>query len=221
MAKYWTMRARFLLLVLLFLLGQVSCALRTPPPSVTGAASPVASAPRDFARDGARRSPSDARNQRLIHIASFDCEKHETFPGRPAQRGDVTPANGIRYWHGGGPGGSNWNVEDLRCSVRATTSCTRGRVDVILRVGKAIVAERPVDLTGGQVDVEMSLAQKVWRGQVDERSEILADTLFQTAAFRSFVALTCTSPFEATYRDSRYLDVTDDDSFVAGFASGE
>jgi hypothetical protein len=164
----------------------------------------------------------DVGEQKLIRVAGFDCEKREAFPGLPAQNGLVARANGIRSWHGGGPGGANWNVEDLRCVVRVSTSCERGRLEVVLRVGKAIVAQRQVEIRGTSIDVEIPLSMKSWKPHVDEPiKKVTADLPYKIAAFRAFVAMDCTAPSQMNLKNSSYRDVTDDDAFVAGFASGE
>jgi len=187
--------------------------------STSRAAVPAPDAGRAVPAQTAARA--DAGEQRLVRVSAFDCEKKEEFPGQPAQKGPVTPANGIRSWHGGGPGGANWNVGDLRCVVRVETSCERGRVDVILRVGKATVAEKKVD-AARTVDVEIPLAQKSWRQNLDDvKKKSSLDLPYRTAVFRALAAVDCAAPTQASLKVSGYRDVTDEEAFVAGFASGE
>jgi hypothetical protein len=175
--------------------------------------------------DAGRAAPvataHDAAEQRLVRVTAFDCEKKEEFPGLPAQKGPVTSTSGIRSWHGGGPGGANWNVGDLRCVVRVETSCDHGHVDVILRVGKVVVAERKADVAR-TVDVEVSVALKAWKQNLDDvKKKGVTDLPYRTAVFRALAAVDCSAPRQANLKLSGYRDVTDEDVFVAGFASGE
>jgi hypothetical protein len=167
------------------------------------------------------RVAPDASERRLIRISAFDCEKHEVFPGVQPPKGPVSRSSGIRSWQGGGPGGANWNVEDLRCVVQLSSSCERGRADLVLRVGKTVVAQRPVEVKSGSLDVEVPLSLKTWKSQRDDLVKRLTSELpYRTAGFRAFVAVECAAP-EASLKNSAYRDVSDDDAFVAGFANGE
>lgn len=158
----------------------------------------------------------------MIRIEAFDCEKREEFPGLPAPKGLVAPTNGIRSWLGGGPGGANWNVEDLRCTVRASTSCSRGRIGLVLRVGTAVVAERREEIGRGSVDFEVPLPLKSWKAGLDQPSrKVAANVPYRTAAFRALVMLECAAPSEVSLKNSAWRDVTDENALVAGFASGE
>ena len=48
----------------------------------------------------------------LVKIESFDCAKYDLFPGEAPPKGIIGSEGGIRAWHGGGPNGASWNVED-------------------------------------------------------------------------------------------------------------
>ena len=175
-------------------------------------------APAPTQREGAR-PVADAVEERMIKVEAFDCERQESFPGEPRQSGLVAPGHGIRGWHAGGPDGANWNVDDLRCTVRVKTTCSRGDVDVALRVGRTKVAEKKAEITGSHVDVEIVVPFKKCKGNFDDQKP--ARRRFDTAVFRAFSSLSCTAPFEASWKDSDYTDITDEDMFVAGFARGE
>jgi len=155
----------------------------------------------------------------MIEVEAFDCERQQSFPGVPPQSGLVAPGAGIRGWQGGGPEGANWNVDDLRCTIRVKTTCTRGDVDIALRVGRAKVAEKKAAIGGPHVDVEIVVPLKKWKGNFDDQKP--ARRRFDTAVFRAFAILSCMAPFDANWKDSDYTDVTDEDMFVAGFAYGE
>jgi hypothetical protein len=159
---------------------------------------------------------------RTIRITGFDCEKRESFPRSPAQKGLIAPANGIRSWRGGGPAGANWNVEDLRCLVSASIPCERGRIELVLRVGQSLVADKRIEVTSSSIAIDIPVSSKDWKAHVDEASKrVMAGVPFQTAIFRALVALDCASPSPLSLKNSGYKTVTDEDSFVAAFASGE
>ena len=165
----------------------------------------------------ARRAPRP-----FIAIASFDCEKVIDLPGVAAPAGAIPAARGIRAWHGGGPGGANWNVTDLRCVVRIDTRCTAGKVGVALRVGQHVVGEKQVDVRTSPFDVELSVAQKQWQRALDQPTKRTAAGLpFRTGIFRAMAVTDCSAPEEVSIKSWAYLDAAADAAFVAGFASGE
>ena len=47
------------------------------------------------------------------------------------------------------------------------------------------------------------------------------DLPYRTGVFRAVAAVDCSAPTQANLKISGYKDVTDEDAFVAGFASGE
>jgi hypothetical protein len=157
----------------------------------------------------------------LVRVRDFDCEKPLAFPDPNAKKGPIALGAGIRGWRGGGPMGANWNVYDLRCVVRAETSCTKGKASLILRVGQRVVAERDATLAGA-VEFDISVDEKTWQRGMDEPGKgPLRGQPFKTAAFRATVAVDCQAPTKASLRNSNYGDVIAEDSFTAGFASGE
>jgi hypothetical protein len=216
--RCWTMRrAR---LALLALIGACSAPKAAPaPPQQT------AQIERHLVQDAAAKSQGAApvlalpdKEPRRIHIEAFDCEKDESSPGQPGPTGLVV--NGIRIWRGGGLAGANWNADDLRCSVRVTTTCTRGQIDLLLRVGKAVVAQRKQEIAGAQADMSILVPYKTWKAHTDQPTKVL-DTPYKTAVFRATAVLTCSQPIEVNPWKAWYPSVVDDNMFVAGFAYGE
>jgi hypothetical protein len=168
---------------------------------------------------GVRVSPEEPV---LVKIEAFDCARHDEFPGEPPASGPISAGAGIRAWRGGGPYGSNWNVDQLRCVVRATAPCTQGRMILVLRVGQRTVAEREAALSRGATRFEVVVPAVEWERGYDSPPGAPALALpFRTAAFRAQVVLECEAPTRAGPRDSRYPTITTEETFVAGFASGE
>lgn len=200
-------------------------ALFTAAVSLFVACSPVVAAP------GAARPPdggastahaSVASVASLVTVTGFDCEKPPAVPDPDAKHASFMLGEGIRAWRGGGPMGANWNVFDLRCVVRASTTCTKGKASLVLRVGQRVVAEREVALAGKPVAFDVDVAEKAWERGLDEAGKgPLRRQPYKTATFRAVVAIDCQGPAKASLRDSSYADVTAEDSFTAGFASGE
>jgi hypothetical protein len=163
-----------------------------------------------------------AGGPRLVRITDFDCEKPLAFPDPNARKGPIVPGAGIRGWRGGGPMGANWNVYDLRCVIRANTTCTKGKASLILRVGQHVVAERDAELSGATLEFDLTVEEKVWERGIDETGKgALRRQPFKTANFRAAVAVDCQAPTKASLRDSNYSDVVAEDGFTSGFASGE
>lgn len=92
-------------------------------------------------------------------------------------------------------------------------------VDVALRVGRMKVADKQAAINGPDVDVEIIVPVKKWKGNFDDQKSPRRP--FDTAVLRALAMLSCTAPFEANWKNSDYTDVTDEDVFVAGFAYGE
>ena len=205
------------LLVLCAVAEGCSRSARNPPPAAE-ASSDVATV--GALTDARREMSVKSREPRRIHIAAFDCEKDESTARDPGPTGLVSPASGIRSWHGGGPAGAAWNADDLRCAVRITTTCTRGRIAVVLRVGRAVVAERQQEIDGAQTDLSMAVPFKSWKSAFDQPAKSL-DAPYKTAIFRATSLLTCTAPIEVNPWTAWYPSVVDEDAFVAGFAYGE
>ncbi len=183
------------------------------------AATPAPVRPQD---GGAGSVQSTVAHPKLIRVTDFDCEKPLAFPDRNAPKGPIAPGAGIRGWRGGGPMGANWNVYDLRCVIRAQTSCTSGKVSLVLRVGQHVVAERKTMLSRSTVDFDLTVDERTWQKGLDEAGTgPLRHQPFQTATFRALVAVDCQAPIKASLRDSNYGDVVAEDSFTSGFASGE
>jgi hypothetical protein len=158
----------------------------------------------------------------LVKVAAFDCDKLNVLPGQVPPRGLVPPGTGIRAWKGGGPHGSNWNVEDLRCVARATTSCTRGKVLFTLRAGQQVLAEKEETVSDGAADFEAVTPAAAWeRGHDSPARAKMLKVPFKTVAFRVQAVLVCEAPTKASLNDWNYRFVAADDAFVAGFASGE
>jgi hypothetical protein len=156
--------------------------------------------------------------ERLVRITSFDCDKLDELPGVARPSGPVGAATGIRAWHGGGPNGSNWNVGDLRCVIEAATDCRRGKLAAVARVGRSIVGKRQLDVAkAGPFSIEMAVAESGWRRNLEEPARQVP---YRTALFRATISVDCKDP-QADLRQSRYPEVGDDATFVAGFASGE
>jgi hypothetical protein len=163
-------------------------------------------------------NPSEPR---FVKVEAFDCAKHDLFPGDPPPTGPIAPGSGIRSWHAGGPYGSNWNVGELRCTVRASAACSRGKVALTLRVGQRVVGERDVPIQSGFALFELLVPERAWEDGLDAASTGPVGKLpFQTASFRALVVLDCEAP-TANLREWGYPSVTAEDAFVASFASGE
>lgn len=169
-------------------------------------------------RDAAPDLALPDKEPRRIHVEAFDCEKDESSPGRPGPTGQVV--NGIKVWRGGALAGANWNADDLRCTVRVTTTCTRGHIDVLLRVGKAVVAQRKQEIAGPRADMSILVPYKAWKAHADQPTKVL-DTPYNTAVFRATAVLTCSEPIDVSPWKAWYPSVVDDSMFVAGFAYGE
>jgi hypothetical protein len=183
-------------------------------------AAPAATPSQGGAAGSARGTANST--ERLVRVTNFDCEKPRAFPEPSAQKGPIAPGTGIRGWRGGGPMGANWNVYDLRCLIRAETTCTKGKASLVLRVGQRVVAEREATLTGGAIEFDLNVDEKLWHRGTDETGKgPLRRQPFKTATFRAAVAVDCQAPTKASLRDSNYSDVMAEDSFTAGFASGE
>jgi hypothetical protein len=159
----------------------------------------------------------------FVKIAAFDCAKHDVFPGEPPAKGPIPSRTGIRAWNGGGPNGANWNVQDLRCAIRATTTCTQGKVMLTLRVGQHIVAERESPVSNGAAEFELVLPEAIWERGYDSAPNAvpLKQLPFKTAAFRAQATVDCEAPVKANPGSWRFSSIAVEDSFVAGFASGE
>jgi hypothetical protein len=174
-----------------------------------------------------KRAPPPAavpKASSIVRIQAFDCERHEEFPGFAAPSGVIAPGNGIRGWAHGGPSGANWNVDELRCVVRAEAACTGGSIGALVRVGNALVAEQRVQLgpAGAASDFVFRIPLKSWRSQLDQPArKMAAKQPFRTGVFRALVEVACELPRKASLVDERYTAVTAEDIFVAGFAWGE
>ena len=212
-------RADVLLTVLA--LGCTRTAPSLSPPLDARAAEPSPDAPKAATVPGpdAAGAPSDPV---FIHVTVFDCMKHNVFPGEAPPTGPIPANASIRSWNGGGPNGANWNVQDLRCFVRAVTPCTRGKVILTLRVGHYTVAERVVAPSKGSADFELIVPEAAWERGYDSSPKAAPLKLpFKTAAFRAQVALVCEAPTKVQPADWRFTSAAAEDVFVAGFASGE
>ncbi|MEA2695758.1 MAG: hypothetical protein QOI66_29 [Myxococcales bacterium] len=172
-------------------------------------------------RAEARLAPA-ASEAPLIRIDSFDCEKYPPLPGQPEPQGLVKAEVGIRSWHGGGPDGASWNVDDLRCTARVITKCRAGKVAITARIGRSVVTEQELPLSGTEaLEPAFIIPSKTWRRQLDEAPKHARRQPFKTASFRLLAESTCMSPMEATPGEWRFTDLSAEDSFVAGFADGE
>jgi hypothetical protein len=159
----------------------------------------------------------------MVKIAAFDCEKYDVLPNETPPKGLVAPGAGVRAWKGGGPYGSAWNVEDLRCAARATASCANGKVLFTLRAGQHVLAEKESPLVNGAADFEVVTPAAAWERGYDKpaKTMVALKLPFKTATLRVQAALDCGAPAKASLRDWNYRFVVADDVFVAGFASGE
>jgi hypothetical protein len=205
-------------LALLSVTVVLGCARPAPSRSTTPDAKPPAAEARPAADGSTAGGPPP-----LIEIAAFDCEKYDVPPNQTPPKGLIAPRNAIRAWNAGGPQGANWNVDDLRCAVRASTPCTNGKVLFTFRVGQHIVAEREAPVSNGAADLELVLPSAAWERGYDSPAKAAAPFKlpFKTAGFRVQAALDCEAPMKASLRDWSYRYVATDDAFVAGFASGE
>ena len=123
---------------------------------------------------------------------------------------------------GAGPNGASWNVEDLRCFIRATTSCAAGKLVFAVRVGQQGMAEREVAISGGVAESEFVLPRATWEKGVDKSLAKAGQAPpYETATFRGEASIHCESPMKADPKSSRFTSVVAEDLFVAGFASGE
>ena len=170
--------------------------------------------------------PDASSDPSFVTITSFDCEKVFEAPGIPRSVGPIN--DGISAWRGGGPNGANWNVDDLRCVVAVSTTCSRAKVLVAIRVGTRLVADKKIDVgvaggVPGRADVELAVAFDRWRKHLDQPlpSPAASQVPYRTAVFRATAQVTCSAPLPASAADWKYPSVTADASFVAGFATGE
>jgi hypothetical protein len=166
--------------------------------------------------------PDASHDPSFVHIGSFDCEKIYEAPGIPRSVGPIDA--GISAWRGGGPNGANWNVDDLRCVVSVSTTCSRANIHITIRVGTRRVADKKIDVgVPGTTDVELEVPFDRWRKNLDEPlpSPGAFKMPYRTAVFRASAQVTCSAPLQASAADWKYPSVTADASFVAGFASGE
>ena len=173
--------------------------------------------------DGGRElsSPRATTDQRPVRIAAFDCEKYPPLPGQPEPKGLVSPTLGIRGWHGGGPDGANWNVDDLRCTAQVTTACRDGRLLLTARIGRSVVMEKELPLAGDEwINADFVIPEKTWRRYLDEARRQAPRQPFRTAVFRLLAEINCRSP-EIAPGQIRFGDLSSEDTFVAGFADGE
>jgi hypothetical protein len=183
-------------------------------------AAPATARPQDGGTSAAHRAPASVGS--LVRVTNFDCEKPLAFPDPDAKEEVIPPGAGIRGWRGGGPMGANWNVYDLRCAIGATTTCTKGKASLVLRVGQRVVAERIATLAGTALKFDIHVDENAWQRGMDETGKgPFRGQPFRTATFRVAVAIDCQAPTRASLRDSNYGDVIAEDTFTAGFASGE
>ena len=172
----------------------------------TTAVTAVTPSPPDAQAAQAAKNATGGRADPLLRVASFDCEKYPPLPGQPEPKGLVTPSSGIRAWNGGGPDGASWNVDDLRCTARIATICRAGTIAVTARVGRAIVGERVLSVSGSDaVDTELIIPAKTWRRHMDQMRR-KTGLPFTTAIFRLLAEVTCKSP-EATPGEWRFTDL--------------
>lgn len=139
-----------------------------------------------------------------LGIDRFDCFKGD----EPA---------GLATWGGGGPSGSAWNVDDLRCEAAVRAPCTTGTVDVELRVGKGLVARRTLPLAGGTATVTLPVRRADWRKNLDDGKV----ASYRTAVFRVTATMSCQAPTEIAPGLGPRGEYAVDRVFVAGFADGE
>lgn len=145
-----------------------------------------------------------AESTAALGIDRFDCWKGE----EPA---------GLSTWGGGGPSGSAWNVDDLRCEAVVRAPCTKGTVDVELRIGKGLVARRTLPLAGGPTTVAVPVGRADWRKNLDDGKA----APYRTAVFRVTATMRCQAPAEIAPGLGPRGEYAVDRLFVAGFADGE
>src|SRR5204863_2035132 len=88
--------------------------------------------------------------------------------GDPPPSGLVAAGAGIRGWTNGGPSGAAWNVAELRCTARATSSCAKGKLLFTLRAGQQLLQESASPLVNGMADLSVVTPEAIWRRGFDK-----------------------------------------------------
>jgi hypothetical protein len=155
-------------------------------------------------------TPSSAPGSN-VSFTAFDCVKMEA-----EQPSAVTSAcgsdtgaatTGIRVWNGGGPEGSNWNVEGLTCSVTLQSGC-EGATTVVMKVGSRELARAAFERREPATLCRFVLPLQSWEHELDAGE----DLPFRTGICRVEAYQTCADP---------PMMLRAADHFVAGFAWGE
>jgi hypothetical protein len=160
-----------------------------------------------------------------IRITYFECADEAKEPEPRTKRAPGAPVDKgkrLSRWEAGGPAGASWNAGDLYCPVAIEVECTKGRVQIELRVGRALAETRSLRLSGSRkTAASLLVKEEFWRRNLDDLSSSYRKIPIRTAIVRLGVILTCESPVQVYPGTGDHEDFAADASFVAGFASGE
>lgn len=153
--------------------------------------------------------------ERLVRVVRFDCTNDDGATAFPW-------GQGLRNWKGGGPGGAAWNADRLHCAAELQTPCTSGFISIELHVGSSLAAERSIAFRQAGVQaVRFDLRSESWAAQLDQVGEASRHLPYRSAIFGLTALAACTRPEVFGPGMGPRLEYADQDSFVAGFASGE
>lgn len=157
-------------------------------------------------------------------VEFFDCvDQDKDLDGAASDGETLARLPGDRrlsLWKAGGPAGASWNAGDLRCEAAVRTECTRGKLALELRIGRALVGTRTLVLSSARKgEARFTVKEGVWRKNLDQTFG--KKPVVSTAAFRLSAILTCEVPSEVAPDFARRRDYAAEATFVAGFASGE
>ncbi|WP_293373472.1 hypothetical protein [Nevskia sp.] len=157
--------------------------------------------------------------ERLVRIVRFDCAK---FTSDEDAANAFPMAQSLRNWMGGGPGGAAWNADRLRCAAELQTPCTEGSINIELHVGNSLAAEQNIAFSrAGMQAFSFDLRDDSWAAQLNQVGEASKQLPYRSAVFVLAAVANCTKPEAFGPGIGPRLEYADQDSFLAGFASGE
>lgn len=162
--------------------------------------------------------PTSNESESWVKVSDFDCSPTPQGAEEPPGEGGNMPFESMRAWASGGPAGATWNAGALTCRGQVWTSCTQGSIRVELLVGSRRAATQAFPAAEVPPRIEFPVPEETWRSALDDTVQ---QDFYRTAILRLRASLTCEEPFLAGAGTARHSDVVAEDSFVAGFASGE
>lgn len=164
-------------------------------------------------------SSATGHAERLVRIIRFDC----TTSSSGQDAATAFPwGQSLRNWMGGGPGGASWNADRLHCAAELQTPCTEGSIGIELHVGSRLAAERSITFSqAGVQSASFDLRSESWVAQVDQVGKASEQLPYRSAVFGLAAMASCTQPEAFGPGMGPRLEYADQDSFLAGFASGE